>query len=100
MPLQMYRQQRHINDVQTAGDSLMAQVARAITEPDGPLGEGWRRTDEGQVVISGLPWELCEAAVMSKTRQTLALKAQCKNSDSMDYTTYTLIVEGRAPVSP
>jgi len=85
MPLQMYRDQRHIREIQRAGDSLMARVGNAITGPDGSIEEGWRRTGTGQVAIDGLSWELCNTAANSASRQQPALSAQCKHTSGENY---------------
>jgi len=91
-PLQLYHDARHTNEVRKAGDSLMAQAESAIARPDGPLKEGWRRTNTGQIAIDSLPWELCDAAANSASRRQLAVRAQCKHSSGADY---TLTVENR-----
>jgi hypothetical protein len=92
IPLKMYHDQQHIQEVQRAGESLMAQAGRAIAGPDGPLGEGWRRTDTGQIAIDGLALELCNAAANGAPRQQPALRAKCMHTNGADY---TLTVEVR-----
>ncbi len=94
MPFQMYHDQMHIREVERAGDSLMAQAGSLVGVPGNPLGEGWRRTETGQVAIDGLSFELCNAAVSSTSRQQITLLARCKRASG---DSYTLTVEDRNP---
>lgn len=94
-PLQIYLDARHASEVRKAGEFLIAQAGSVIAGADGPLKEGWHRTDTGQVMVKGLPWELCNAAAYSASSQHSTLRAQCSPERESNY---TLTIEEHIPL--